>query len=75
MDELEALLEACRLAGGQSALGRVCDRTQPSVWGWIHKKRRLPADRVLIVEARLGVPRHLLRPDIYPPELPARVTA
>lgn len=66
MSELQALLEAVRLAGSQAALGRICGVSQPSVWGWIHLKGRLPAEHVLAVEAKLGVSRHLLRPDIYP---------
>lgn len=28
---------------------------------------RVPGERVLAVEASTGVPRHVLRPDIYPP--------
>lgn len=71
MTELQALLEAVRVAGSQAALGRICNVTQPSVWGWIHLKRRLPAEHVLTVEASLGVSRHLLRPDIYPREVQA----
>jgi len=68
VNELEALLEAKRRAGSQAALGRLCDRTQPAVWGWIHKMKKLPADCVLTVEAGTGVSRHVLRPDIYPRE-------
>lgn len=30
-------------------------------------KKRVPAERVLIVEKETGIPRHVLRPDIYPP--------
>jgi DNA-binding transcriptional regulator YdaS (Cro superfamily) len=28
--------------------------------------RRVPAERVIEIEARTGIPRHDLRPDIYP---------
>lgn len=69
MDELEALREAARRAGGQSQLARICKKSQPSVWGWIHRKKCLPAEHVLDVEAATGVSRHLLRPDIYPREM------
>jgi hypothetical protein len=31
----------------------------------------VPVGRVLAVEAATGVSRHLLRPDFYPPEVPA----
>lgn len=30
-------------------------------------QRRIPAERVLRVEKLTGIPRHELRPDIYPP--------
>lgn len=33
-------------------------------------KRRVPAERVLEIERFTGVPRHELRPDIYPPPAP-----
>jgi DNA-binding transcriptional regulator YdaS (Cro superfamily) len=36
----------------------------------ISQWRRVPALRVLQVEAISGVPRHELRPDIYPPPVP-----
>jgi len=29
--------------------------------------RRIPAERVLDIESATGIPRHELRPDIYPP--------
>jgi DNA-binding transcriptional regulator YdaS (Cro superfamily) len=31
-------------------------------------RERVPAERVLAIEAATGVPRHELRPDIYPPD-------
>jgi DNA-binding transcriptional regulator YdaS (Cro superfamily) len=62
----EALLEAVRIAGGQNKIAAVCDVSQPSVFRWIHKHKQAPAARVLAIEARTGVSRHLLRPDIYP---------
>ena len=72
MDELEALLEATRRAGGQAKIGVICGKTQPAVSGWIRRMKRLPAEHVLPVEAATGVSRHLLRPDIYPRESAAR---
>jgi|GEM_PF-694321 len=62
----EALIEAEKIAGGQSALARICDITQPTIWKMIHSSKRLGAQYVLKVEAATGVSRHLLRPDIYP---------
>lgn len=34
--------------------------------GAVAKWKRVPAERVLAVEAYSGISRHLLRPDIYP---------
>ncbi|MFA6125057.1 MAG: YdaS family helix-turn-helix protein [Sphingomonas sp.] len=72
MDQLptpfEALQEAVRIVGGQSALGRLCKKAQPTVWKWLQSSKRLPAEQVLTVEAATGISRHLLRPDIYPEE-------
>ncbi|WP_156680049.1 transcriptional regulator [Sphingomonas profundi] len=64
----EALRRAAELAGGQSALARICEKAQPTVWKWLQSSKRLPAEHVLPVEAATGVSRHLLRPDIYPLE-------
>lgn len=56
---LERAIEA---AGGISALARLVGVAQPSVSNW----RRVPAERVLAVEAATAVPRQELRPDLYP---------
>jgi len=58
-----AMQEAVRLAGGAAALARRLGIKQPSVFGW----KRVPAERVLAVEAASGVRRERLRPDLYPP--------
>ncbi len=57
----EALDEAIRVAGGVGALARKIGISQPSVSNW----SRVPAERVLSVEAATGVSRALLRPDLY----------
>ena len=69
MSPFEALQAAVHATGGQSALARVCGRSQPAVWKWVQSAQRLPAEHVLTVEAATGIPRHLLRPDIYPADL------
>jgi TorA maturation chaperone TorD len=53
--------EAVRAAGGVSELARQIGISQPSVSNW----NRVPAERVLIVEAATGVDRTILRPDLY----------
>jgi TorA maturation chaperone TorD len=53
--------EAIRAAGGVGALARKIGISQPSVSNWA----RIPAERVLSVEAATGVSRGALRPDLY----------
>src|SRR5262245_39450257 len=53
--------EAIRAAGGVGALARKIGISQPSVSNWA----RVPAERVLAVEAATGVDRSILRPDLY----------
>lgn len=66
---LESPVErAVRLAGSQSALAKIAGRSQPTVSLWIKGNMKLPAECVLPVEAALGIPRHDLRPDLYPIE-------
>jgi TorA maturation chaperone TorD len=55
------LAEAIRAAGGVSELARQLGISQPSVSNW----DRVPAERVLMVEATTGVDRKTLRPDLY----------
>jgi TorA maturation chaperone TorD len=63
----EGLDEAIRVAGGVGALARKIGISQPSVSNW----SRVPAERVLSVEAATGVSRALLRPDLYAEHLGA----
>ncbi len=53
--------EAIRAVGGVGALARKIGISQPSVSNW----SRIPAERVLSVEAATGVSRGILRPDLY----------
>jgi TorA maturation chaperone TorD len=57
----QGLSEAIRAAGGISELARRVGISQPSVSNW----NRIPAERVLDVEAATGVERVVLRPDLY----------
>lgn len=59
-----ALERAIGSAGGVRALARAVGVSQPAVSSW----RKVPADRVLTVEALTGVSRSDLRPDLYPEE-------
>lgn len=53
--------QAIEAAGGIAQLARKIGIAQPSVSNW----RRVPAARVIAVEAATGVSRRLLRPDLY----------
>jgi len=55
------LEEAIRAAGGVGALAQKLGISQPSVSNW----SRVPAERVVAVEAATGVTRGALRPDLY----------
>jgi TorA maturation chaperone TorD len=53
--------EAIRAAGGVSELARRIGISQPSVSNW----SKVPADRVIAVEAATGIARADLRPDLF----------
>jgi TorA maturation chaperone TorD len=55
------LAAAIRAIGGVSELARHLQISQPSVSNW----NRIPAERVVAVEAATGIDRALLRPDLY----------
>jgi len=57
----QGLQEAIRAVGGVSELARRIGISQPSVTNW----DRIPAERVLSVEAATGVARAVLRPDLF----------
>lgn len=63
-----ALRLALKAAGdNQSELARVCGCSQGAIWQMLNKPQpQLSHLYVLKVEAAFGIPRHLLRPDIYP---------
>jgi TorA maturation chaperone TorD/DNA-binding transcriptional regulator YdaS (Cro superfamily) len=58
------LQQAIQAAGGISALAKLLHVAQPSISIW----SRVPAERVLAVEAVTSVARSVLRPDLYPDE-------
>ncbi len=55
------LEQAINAVGGVGALARKIGISQPSVSNWV----RVPAERVLLVEATTGIDRTVLRPDLY----------
>lgn len=69
MTRYEALI-ACRdAAGSDSQLGRDLGIPQSTMWRILNQSKQLPEKYVLEAERLYGVPRHFLRPDIYPADL------
>jgi len=64
---IAALREAIETIGSQSAMARLLKVTQGAVSKWVSGRRPLAAEHVLAVEAKTGVSRYRLRPDIYGP--------
>lgn len=64
------LQEALKIAGGHRALARAIGISHQTISKWT----RVPPIRVLAVEAATGIPREVLRPDIYPPERKRRAS-
>jgi len=64
----DAFKRAVSLAKGQIRLAEICGCTQSNISQLLRRRSRLPGQFVLRTEAATGVPRHELRPDLYPPE-------
>jgi DNA-binding transcriptional regulator YdaS (Cro superfamily) len=59
----DAIERAKRIAGNTAKLARLLGGISSQA---ISQWKRVPAERVLDVERVTGIPRHELRPDIYP---------
>lgn len=59
--------EHVQAANGLSALAKRVGVRYQAVQHWL-RSGRVPAARVIAVEAATGVSRHRLRPDLYPAE-------
>jgi DNA-binding transcriptional regulator YdaS (Cro superfamily) len=55
---------AAAAVGSKSELARLIGVAYQSIQQW----SRIPAERVLKIEKVTGIPRHELRPDLYPKE-------
>lgn len=55
-------------AGGQVALATLLGIRQSHISNWKNRGKRVPAEWVIKIEKATGVPRHELRPDLYPVE-------
>jgi DNA-binding transcriptional regulator YdaS (Cro superfamily) len=56
-----AVKTAIRETGGTRSLARLLNISSSAVCQW----KRIPAERMLEIERATGVPRELLRPDLY----------
>lgn len=65
---LQLAIDLPKFAGRQSRLAEAIGTSQQNISNWIAKGAQLPAEFVLKAEAETGIPRHVWRPDIYPPE-------
>lgn len=61
-DLLTPLREAKSRIGGAVKLAQIVGITSQAVGQW----RRCPAEYVVVVEKASGIPRHVLRPDVFP---------
>jgi DNA-binding transcriptional regulator YdaS (Cro superfamily) len=55
-------------AGSVAALAEKANVSPQAVSQW---RRRIPADKVLLIESLTGISRHDLRPDVFGPKPPA----
>lgn len=65
----QAIEKAINILGSQKKLAMKVGVSQPNVWSWLHRKKKVSPERVLkIVHATEGeVKAHQIRPDL--PEL------
>lgn len=68
MDTPNPIKLAASRVGGMVQLSSALGLTRTAVYQW----KKVPAERVLDVERLTGVPREILRPDLYPVELNRR---
>lgn len=57
----QGLEQVIQTAGGVRSLSRLLGISQPAISNW----KRVPADRILQVETVTGLPRSVIRPDLY----------
>ena len=63
----DILKVAVDVAGGQTSLAEKIGKTQGHISKWL-QRGYIPAESVLPIERATGIPRHHLRPDLYPVE-------
>ncbi|RUU29726.1 YdaS family helix-turn-helix protein [Mesorhizobium sp. M6A.T.Ce.TU.016.01.1.1] len=62
-----ALNAACDRVGGEAKLGELLGKSRSHVSTW-KLRGMIPAEMAIPIERASGVPRQVLRPDLYPVE-------
>lgn len=68
MSSLEKFELAVAEVGGQSEMARRLSVTQPHVWNWLNRDKKIPAQYVIpitLIPEVSALP-HELRPDVFP---------
>lgn len=65
----QALMACLEQAESQSQMARDLECSQAAVWKMVQSARRMSQPYVLRAERIYGVPKEVLRPDIYPREI------
>lgn len=64
-----AIQDAVAIAGSQSELARRIGISQGHLWSWLHRDKKVPAERCAAIERATNgaVSRYALRPDVFGP--------
>lgn len=62
----KAIKAAIKLVGSQQKLAEACDVKQPSVWAWLHGKKKVSAENAKRIEKATNgtIPAYQIRPDL-----------
>lgn len=62
----QAIKKAIDILGSQQKLADACEVKQPSVWAWLHGKKKVSPENAKRIEVATGggVPAHQVRPDL-----------
>lgn len=62
----KAINEAIEFVGSQKKLAEACGVKQPSVWAWLHGKKKVSAENAKRIEVATNgnVPAYQIRPDL-----------
>jgi YdaS antitoxin of YdaST toxin-antitoxin system len=66
MNREQQIKDAIEKAGGYAEVGRLLGgESRAAVWAWANLNR-VPAEKVVKLEGIIGLPRHVIRPDVFP---------